>query len=128
MKYQGFIWVGLYVEDLQASIVFYRDVLELALLDQGHDWAHFDTGNGALLELFSGGKASPEPKLPVQQSIVLGLRVDDLNRSVAELKGKGVHFTGDVGEYGGTRWAHFSDPEGNQLEIKEIPESRQSFP
>ena len=121
MKYHGLIWIGLYVEDLQASIVFYRDVMGLPLLGQGDDWAHFDSGNGSLLELFSGGKASLEPKLPAQQSIVLGLQVENLDRSIAELKGKGVHFTGDVGEYAGTRWAHFSDPEGNQLEIKEIP-------
>lgn len=121
MNYQGLIWVGLYVEDLQASIVFYRDVMGLPLLGQGDDWAHFDAGNDSLLELFSGGKASSKPKAPAQQSIVFGLRVDDLARSVAELKGKGVQFTGDVGEYAGTRWAHFSDPEGNQLEIKEIP-------
>lgn len=121
MKYQGLIWVGIYVEDLQASIRFYKEVMELPLLAQDDDWAHFDSGNGSLLELFSGGTASAEPKLPTQQSIVIGLRVSDLDRSIAELKRKGVHFTGDVGEYAGTRWAHFLDPEGNQLEIKEIP-------
>lgn len=124
MKYQGLIWAGLYVDDLQASIRFYKDVMELPLLAQGDDWAHFDAGDGSMLELFSGGKAAPKPKLPAQQSIVLGLRVDDLNRSIAELKGKGVHFISDVGEYAGTRWAHFSDPEGNQLEIKEVPAIR----
>jgi extradiol dioxygenase family protein len=43
------------------------------------------------------------------------------------LKRKGVHFTGDIGEYAGTRWAHFLDPEGNQLEIKEIPQSKNSL-
>ncbi len=121
MKYHGPIWLGLFVEDLQASIRFYKDVMGLHLLGEGDDWAHFDSGNGSLLELFSGGKASLEPKMPNQQSITVGFRVEDLDSSIAELKRKGVRFMGDIGEYEGTRWAHFSDPEGNQLEIKEIP-------
>jgi predicted enzyme related to lactoylglutathione lyase len=121
MKYQGFAWAGLFVEDLEAGIAFYRDVIGLPLLGKGDDWAHLDSGNGSLLELFSGGKASGTPKKPDQQSIILGLRVDDLDHAVAELKGRGVRFIGEVGEYAGTRWAHFSDPEGNRLEIKEIP-------
>lgn len=121
MKYRGFIWAGVFVEDLSASITFYKDVLGLPLLGEGDDWAHFDAGNGSLLELFSGGKAGQAAKESDQQSIVLGLRVDHLNGAVAELKGRGVQFTEDFGEFEGTRWAHFLDPEGNQLEVKEIP-------
>jgi predicted enzyme related to lactoylglutathione lyase len=36
-----------------------------------------------------------------------------------ELQANGIVFT-ETGQYEGTRWAHFSDPEGNQLEIKVI--------
>lgn len=92
----------------------------MPLLGEGDDWAHFDAGNGSLLELFSGGKAMQAPKEADQQSIVLGLRVDDLDNAIAELKGRGVQFTDDFGEFDGTRWAHFLDLEGNGLEIKEI--------
>ncbi|HKY54041.1 MAG TPA: VOC family protein [Anaerolineales bacterium] len=120
MKYQGFVWAGLFVEDLEASITFYRDVLGLPFLGKGEDWAHLDAGNGALLELFSGGKASSQTKTPIQQSLVLGLRVDDLDRAIGELQQRGVRFTGEIGEHEGTRWIHFSDPEGNRLEIKEV--------
>ena len=42
MNYRGLIWAGVYVQDLEASISFYRDVLSLPLLDHGEDWAHFD--------------------------------------------------------------------------------------
>ena len=121
MKYQGFIWTGVMVENLETSITFYRDVLGLPLLGKGDDWAHLDASNGALLELISGGRASQEPKTPDQQSIILGLRVDDLDGVVEELKQKGVHFIDEIGEFEGTRWVRFSDPEGNQFEIKEIP-------
>jgi predicted enzyme related to lactoylglutathione lyase len=92
------------------------------LLDQGEDWAHFDSGTGTLLELFTGGKSTQDPKKPDQQSIVLGLRVDHLDRAVSELKQKGVQFIPEgSGEFAGTRWAHFSDIEGNQLEVKVVP-------
>jgi len=121
MKYLGLVWSGLFVENLAASIIFYKDVMGLPLLGEGENWAHFDTGNGTLFEIFSGGKASPQPKSPPQQSLVLGLRVDDIDNAITELERKGVNFLGEVGEFEGTSWIAFSDPEGNQLEIKEIP-------
>ena len=122
MKYQGLVWAGIHVEDLEACISFYQNVLGLPLLDKGEDWAHFDSGAGTLLELFMGGKSTRGPKRPNQQSIVLGLRVEDLDRAVAELKQKGVQFIPEgSGEFAGTRWSRFSDIEGNQLEVKEIP-------
>jgi lactoylglutathione lyase len=120
MQYRGLIWAGLYVEDLEASVIFYKDVLGLPLRRKGADYAHFDASNGALFELMSGGKASPTPKGTDQQPIVLGLRVDDLESVMVELEGKGVNFIGEAGEYKGTRWVQFSDPEGNRLEIKQI--------
>src|SRR5436190_23983685 len=102
MKYQGLIWVGLSVEDLASSISFYKDVLGLPLLGQGADWAHFDSGNGPLFELFSGGKAALQPKTPDQQSLVVGLRVDNIDSAIAELKQRGVKFIGEIGEFKGT--------------------------
>jgi len=72
--------------------------------------------------LFTGGRSSPGLKSPNQQSIVVGLRVDDLDEAVAELTERGVHFLpGGSGEFAGTRWAHFSDIEGNRLEVKAFP-------
>jgi predicted enzyme related to lactoylglutathione lyase len=124
IKYQGLVWAGIYVEDLAACMSFYQDVLGLPLLGQGEDWAHFDSGAGTLLELFTGGRLVQEPKQPHQQSIVLGLRVEDLDRAVAELQQKGIKFIPEEsGEFAGTRWAHFSDIEGNRLEVKQITEN-----
>ena len=122
MNYHGLIWAGIYVQDLDACIIFYQDVLGLPLLGRGEDWAHFDSGSGSLLELFSGGNRTGQPKQPDQQSIVLGLHVEDLDRAVGELTRRGVQFVpGESGEFEGQRWAHFTDIEGNQLEVKELP-------
>lgn len=122
MKYLGLVWAGVHVENLAVCVSFYQNTLGLPLLERGADWAHFDAGAGALLELFTGGSASPEPKKPDRQSIVPGLRVDDLEAAVADLEAKAVHFIPEEsGEFEGTRWARFTDPEGNQLEVKQIP-------
>jgi predicted enzyme related to lactoylglutathione lyase len=121
MQHKGFIWAGLFVEDMEAAIQFYRDVLGLRLLGKGDSWAHFDAGDHALFEIMGGGSASNRPKEAHQQSLVLGLRVVDLDSAVLELKEKGVEFIGEIGTFKDTRWAHFSDPEGNRLEIKEVP-------
>ena len=122
MKYHGLVWAGIYVENLESSVSFYRDILGLPLLGKGEDWAHFDSGAETLLEPFTGGRSRQEPKKQEQQSIVLGLRVENLDQAVAELTQQGVRFLpGASGEFAGTRWAHFSDQEGNQLEVKEVP-------
>ena len=123
MQTQGYIWIGLTVQNIKPSVAFYQNVLGLPLLGQGQDWAHFDAGGGALFELTSGGKASAQPKTPAQQPLVVGLRVTHLDAVVADLQARGVAF-GEIGEYEDTRWARFSDPEGNQLEIKEVPARR----
>ena len=120
MKTHGLIWAGLFVENLEAAVVFYRDQLGLPLRSHGADFAHFDAGEGALFEVFSGGKAVSGPKGPELQPLVVSFRVDDLPAAMQELKAKGVSFIGEMGEYKGTRWASFCDPEGNLLELKQI--------
>jgi len=121
MKVSGYVWAGLFVEDLDKTVVFYEDVLGLKLLRRGDGWAHFDVGNDSLFEVYSGGKAASQPKESREQPVVVGFLVDDLDAAVEELRGKGVNFVGEIGGYKDTKWVEFSDPEGNKLEIKEVP-------
>ena len=67
-----------------------------------------------------GGKVRPRRKEPDQQSVIIGLRVENLDRAIMELKQKGVQGLQAIGDAEGARWANFSDPEGNQLELKEV--------
>lgn len=120
MKPQGIIWIGISVEDLAAQVVWYRDILGLNLRRQGDGWAHFDAGGGAILELMSGGQASRETKGADRQSIVFGLQVTDLDQAMVEMRARGVVFPDEPEQFKNQRWAYFSDPEGNRLEIKEI--------
>lgn len=122
MKYQGFIWGGLYVEDVERAILFYRDVLGLPLLRRSESSATFAFPNGALFGLFSGGIASSTAKTPEQQSLELGFRVNDLDAAIEELEAKGVQFVSEIGHWEKSRWIYFADPEGNTLEIAELVE------
>lgn len=120
LKYKGIVWLGIYVEDMEKSIHFYEETLGLTLLGRKEDYAHFDAGDGSLLELFSGGKSLSSPKGPKHQSSLSALCVDDLEKTKAILKERGVQFTENEGSFENMRWATLVDPEGNCLEIKEF--------
>ncbi len=121
MKYEGFIWAGLCVADMERAVAFYRDVLGLPLLEREEGCALFDAGGGALFELWPQGLASAEMKQPERQSLRVALRVENLAAAVSELQARGVRFCGEMGEYKGARWINFADPEGNRWELKEVP-------
>jgi lactoylglutathione lyase len=120
MKSEGIVWAGLFVEDLNSAQVFYGDILGLALRRSGEGWAHFEAGGEALFELMAGGRASQTPKNVEQQPLVIGFLVENLEQAIAELKGRGVTFLSEIESFKNQSWAHFCDPEGNRLEIKEI--------
>ncbi len=120
IRYKGMIWAGIYVENLESAIGFYRDVLSLPLIRKGTHYAHFDAGAEGLLELFSGGSSSPQPKRPETQSTVFALRVENLKVTEKILRQRSVRFTENSGTFENKHWATLVDPEGNCIEIKEI--------
>ena len=121
MNPMGIIWVGLQVADLENQIAFYQDVIGLRLVRKNESWAVFDAGGAALFELTAGGEHSTLPKTSRQQSLVAGFRVENLPEMVQLLREKGVNFLSEIESYKSTRWVKFSDPEGNILELKEVP-------
>jgi predicted enzyme related to lactoylglutathione lyase len=124
INYKRIIWLGIFVEDLENSIKFYEEILELNLLGLNESYAHFDAGGGSLLELFSGGKKAPSVKSPKKQSCMAALRVDNLELTKSILKEKGVVFTENEGTFKNMHWATLVDPEGNCIEIKQIDSLR----
>lgn len=120
IEYKGIVWVGIYVEDFESSVTFYQKILGLRLIGQKGGYAHFDAGNGALLELFSGGKRHTEEKGVDKQSSMAALLVDNLAKTKEILKSRGVQFTANEGSFENQHWATIVDLEGNCIEIKEI--------
>jgi catechol 2,3-dioxygenase-like lactoylglutathione lyase family enzyme len=118
----------LFVDDLDAGRVFYRDVLDLALVHQDDDSAVFDLG-GTLLNLLAVS-AAPELVAPAQAGsvgatahMVLSLFVEDVDAVCADLRQRGVTLlNGPLDRPWGKRTAAFTDPSGVVWEIaQDIP-------
>ncbi|WAC74045.1 VOC family protein [Roseateles sp. SL47] len=113
----GIAHVGLRVADLTRVSNFYERQVGLQALEK-HEGCHiFSIGGGALLEIWSGGSASTTKKTPAQQSSSFSFAVDRLEPAMAALLQQGVQPCGEIGDYLGTRWVHYLDPEGNQFGV-----------
>jgi catechol 2,3-dioxygenase-like lactoylglutathione lyase family enzyme len=118
--------ICLWVHDFAQMVAFYRDILGLPLsgvhpgagYTPGSDWIQFEL-QGVSLELFdltrSPQRAGRLPS-PRANASILCFRVDDFDATYQLLASHGVAFQ-PVGEQEWGRYAHFRDPEGNELQI-----------
>lgn len=118
--------ICMWVQDFPRTLSFYRDTLGLpgGEIDPGEgylpgaDWARFEL-QGTALELFDlarSPKRAARIPAPRENSTVLCFLVDDIAGEQKILSERGVSFT-QVGEQEWGRYAHFRDPEGNELQI-----------
>jgi glyoxylase I family protein len=144
---KGMHHVGITVQDLDASIRFYHDVLGLPFSNEPSPW--FDgpelgpavgvPGAGlrqvslllgdTTLELLEYKSPPSETTQPLPSNNIgashVAFLVDDIHETVAELKSKGIEFFSDVnavdeGVLAGWRWVYFADPDGYPLELVEV--------
>ena len=144
---KGLHHVGITVNDLDASIRFYHDVLGLEFSNEPSPW--FDSPElgpavgvpGAalrqvslllgdtMLELLEYKSPPSETQKPLLSNNVgashVAFLVDDIQAKKAELERKGIEFYSDVnvveeGVLAGWRWVYFEDPDGYPLELVEV--------
>jgi catechol 2,3-dioxygenase-like lactoylglutathione lyase family enzyme len=108
----------IFVEDIEAELRFYRDVLGLRLLYRTKKFVRFDATQGTSLSLIAGGHASAEPKDFRQGGVVPEIIVDNLELAVRRLEGAGVRHEDEVRTAWG-QFVFFWDPEGNPLQYYE---------
>jgi catechol 2,3-dioxygenase-like lactoylglutathione lyase family enzyme len=148
---RGIHHTGITVSDLDRSVDWYREVLELEMLTEPSaiaDDPELGAGVGVpgaalrmatfavgpdVLELLEYA-APPSPvEAPVPQNALgahhVALRVDDIEAAYERLTAKGVTFFSapnaiDEGLLAGWRWAYFTDPDGITLELVEVAYSR----
>ena len=124
---QGVDEVILYVDDLERSVAFYRDVLRLPVKFAEHGYAEFST-RGAKLGLYERDRLAdligPEGAGARPQGEVLFL-VPDVGEWAGRL-GPGVRIlSGPTDRPWGQRTLHLCDPDGHVVELaQEIPRTR----
>ena len=107
----------LLVEDLEKSIDFYRDILELKIKNQSPDWVEFQNeAQGAVLALHPA-----RIKQKGFSNMLVGFNVSDLQSVCKKLEEKGVKFHKRITEESFGKHAIIEDPEGHLISIVEIP-------
>jgi catechol 2,3-dioxygenase-like lactoylglutathione lyase family enzyme len=115
--------ITLFVEDLERSKSFYKDVFGLDKIFEDEESAAFDFGNtiinllgvpAARTLIEPGAVAGPEAGARSQ----LTIWVDDADAACAQLEARGVDLlNGPIDREWGVRTACFTDPAGNVWEI-----------
>jgi catechol 2,3-dioxygenase-like lactoylglutathione lyase family enzyme len=97
-----------YSKDAEATRGFFRDVLGFKHVDAGHGWLIFKMPPAELgVHPIETGKSPPEHELHFM--------CDDVHRTVAELKAKGVEFTRPVSDEGYGLVTAFRLPGGQEM-------------
>ena len=117
------------VSDMEETLRFYRDILGLSVVDRkkssrGSDLAFLSVPNSdELIELCSFPASG---KVLVQEDLVhLAFEVDDLDRTMAYLKEKGISITdGPTVTSSGSRFCFIDAPDRYEIELIERPRTR----
>jgi catechol 2,3-dioxygenase-like lactoylglutathione lyase family enzyme len=103
----------LFAEDAEAARAFFRDVLGFPCVDGGDGWLIFALPPGEL-----GVHPGPGWGKETAQS-ELFFMCDDIERTVAELEGKGVEFTAPVADEGFGLTTRFKVPGAGEIGLYE---------
>ena len=118
---------ALYVDDLDAVVAFYRDVLGLRVLETGTRLVSIDAGQATVLLLFrrgatvsgldtSGGRIPPhDGRGPVH--LAFAIASEALDAWVLRLQERGVEIESRVRWDRGGQSIYFRDPAGHSLEL-----------
>ncbi len=107
--------VSINVVDVDAAVAFYRDLLELPVLDRppfDFAGAWFALGEQQLHLIEKDGFEAP-----VGQHFAV--QVDDIDAAIAVLVERGVRVSGVSEIHGVCRQAFFADPTGNSIELNQ---------
>lgn len=106
--------VILLVNNMDNSVKFYRDTLELPVKSISAEWTEFFT-SGTVLALHPA-----TTKVKQSPSMLVGFMVSDLNAIATTLKKKNVKFFKEPKEESFGKHAIIEDPDGHLISIAEI--------
>ena len=114
-------------QDLGKTLDFYTEVLGFKLKERqagrpGSPWKEiiYLTLNDSLLEIMDAVNAAPLSPASVQVGYrMMALEVDDMDKAVEYLKGKGVELSRPPMLLGKSKRAEITDPNGLSIEIRQ---------
>jgi len=101
-----------YTSDAKALRDFFRDKLRFPFNDVGDGWLIFDMAEADL----GCHPADPNEGAP-SGTADISFYCDDIEKTVAELKGRGVEFAGPVEDHGYGLVTHFKVPGGFEIQL-----------
>ena len=116
----------IFISTMDRAIEYYTAVLGLKLTNRfGNDWATGEAGKGLTIGLHPASPKYPAPG--TKGAMMLGLEVGEkIDTVVYRLKENGVKIEGAIVLIETGNFAHFDDPDGNELYIWEV--KRQAVP
>jgi catechol 2,3-dioxygenase-like lactoylglutathione lyase family enzyme len=109
---------SLYVEDVQAAVHFYKEMIGLDLIAHEEHLPHFNLSGSYLVIL--PGKQVTTPGPGRQDFPLVAIQVPVLEVVLERLRHHGIEVRLGDEEAVGLRWAMFRDPSGNLVEVVEI--------
>ena len=122
MQVEGITWHGVTLESNQFTAMgeLCREVLGLGPVIERDGWTMFAMPNGTMLDLFEPDSGMV-PAYGLNDGIVFGFRVDDIEAAVADLQAAGVELLCDIHRIPEMNYAfcHFRGPDGRVYGINE---------
>ena len=108
------------VSDMERSVKFYRDVLELPVKIQSQDWTEF-FHKDTTIALHPVKKRTKSPRENgAEKSVLVGFMVNDLDSIVKILRERSVKFFKSPTEEPFGKHTIVEDPDGHLISIAEI--------
>ena len=116
-----FCWSTLYVKDMDESVKFYEEVIELPIKQR------FEAGPGTEIAFLGKGETlieliSDQSKKTINLDLDIswGFRVDSLDQTMKFLVDKGINIiAGPIEPKPGTRFIYILDPNGMKIQLVE---------
>src|SRR5262245_10331900 len=102
-----------YSSDADALRAFIRDKLKFSFTDVGDGWLIFDLPDA---EMGCHPAAEPPEGAPTGTHHI-SFYCDDIEKTVSDLKGRGVEFTGEVANHGYGLVTHFKMPGNFEVQL-----------
>lgn len=123
MKVEGITWHAFVVEsdEFVANRSFLADTLGLEPKLEMEGWSLFAMPNGSIIDIFAKEAADGMCPWGLNDGMVFGYRVDDIEAASAELAEAGSELLGEVNfvEQLNYSWRHFRGPDGRVYGINQ---------